>query len=78
VGGGQTRRADRGMGGQYFERRRKKLDCHLTVKYVLCGLNPGLLHSLLRQSAAKYMAATFSNTKSKQKTFFIHIYILFL
>jgi hypothetical protein len=36
AGGGQTRRAERGMGGQYFGRREKK-DCPLTVKYVLCG-----------------------------------------
>ncbi len=31
-----TRRAERGMGGQYFGRREKQ-DCPLTVKYVLCG-----------------------------------------
>ncbi len=32
-----TRRAERGMGGQYFGRRGKQ-DCPLTVKYVLCDL----------------------------------------
>ncbi len=36
AGGEQTRRAERGMGGQYFGRR-EKYDCPLTVKYVLCG-----------------------------------------
>jgi hypothetical protein len=36
AGGGQTRRAERGMGGQYFGRREKQ-DCPLTVKYVLCA-----------------------------------------
>ncbi len=30
AGGGQTRRAERGMGGQYFGRREKK-DCPLTM-----------------------------------------------
>ncbi len=37
--GVHTRRAERGMGGQYFGRREKQ-DCPLTVKYVLCGSAP--------------------------------------
>jgi hypothetical protein len=39
AGGVHTRRAVRGMGGQYFGRREKQ-DCPLTVKYVLCVCTP--------------------------------------
>jgi hypothetical protein len=39
--GVHTLRAERGMGGQNFGRR-EKVDCPLTVKYVLCDLTPRL------------------------------------